>query len=161
MKISYLQIIGFVFFICFVLSCKSSKNVSIKHPIIETLFHRMFNPETCTLESRSKVIDILLEEPIIGLDSVILKKWLGEPIHRRLRKNGNTIFVYTIVLNKENAICGYQDLFCIEFSKKRRLLRTYLKFITEETDLTLFWHSKKVPPTSKEGKDTSWHYQIF
>jgi hypothetical protein len=152
-----------VAFVCIfsVLSCRSSKGTSINHPFIETVIREMFNPDTCTIESRGNVIDVFLEEPFIGLDSVTLRKWLGEPIHRRFQRNGNTIFVYTIVLNSKNAACGYQDLFCVEFDKKGDLKGTYLKFITEETDLTLFWHSAKVPPTSKEGHEESSYLNIF
>jgi len=159
MKSFDIQLIGFVVFLLF--SCKSNKEISINQPLIDNLFSQMFNPKTCTIESRAEVIDVLLEEPIIGLDSVTLQKWLGEPIHRRFRNNGNTIFVYTMVLNTKNFTCGYQDLFCIEFNEKGKLQGTYLKFITEDTDLTIFWHSKKVPPTSKEGDDKSDYLNIF
>jgi hypothetical protein len=161
MKNFNIQLIGFIAFLCCGLGCESSKDISINQPLIDNLFSRMFNPETCTLESRGEVIDVLLEEPIIGLDAATLQKWLGEPIHRRFRENGNTIFVYTMVPNTKDVTCGYQDLFCIEFNKEGKLVRTYLKFITEDTDLTIFWHSKKVPPTSKEGDDKDYYLNIF
>jgi hypothetical protein len=123
----------------------------------------MFNPPSCTVDSRSEVIDFLLEYPAIGLDSAYLHKWLGEPMHRRYQKNGNTIFVFTVVASADNGSCGYNDLFCVEFSNAGKLIRTYLKFITDSEDakLTLFWHSGNVPPISKEGDVLSNYLNIF
>jgi hypothetical protein len=123
----------------------------------------MFNPDSCNTDSRGKIIDVLLEYPVIGLDSTILLKWLGEPINRRFKKDKKIIFIYTCYNSYENNTCGLGDLICFEFNKKGKLSLTYLKFITDVDDVNVvyFWHSKKVPPYSTEGDNETSFFEIF
>lgn len=134
--------------LCF-LSCKSQSFKS--HPAIDFAIADMWLSDTCAIGNRAKLVDHLLETPLSVMDTSLAHRWFGQPIHRRLLKNGDMTYVYYYSGSPDSESCKYGDLFCIEFDSNTNFKTNYIYFITEDEQTTFFWYSDTLPYFSVEG----------
>lgn len=134
---------------CFLFSCSLKRNVNYQ-PLVDFAVQTLWMQDTtCQTSLRLALASHLVENPIIGLDTVTIFKCFGEPIHRRYLISKRCMFIYfaSVYTSYKGQPCG--DLFVITFDKNGKT-ETMSAFFIEDNTRAQFWCSDQLPAKSYE-----------
>lgn len=127
----------------------SCLNTSVSKIVVSNI-SEIYQKDTCLTESKRILLDRILENPPIGMDTSIVIACFGEPLHKRFFKDDTYVYVYFYGGHPKYKECPYSDLFCVEFDKRGRLSANFIYFILDNEKATQFWHAENLPKVSKE-----------
>lgn len=128
-------------------SCKMNHKFNT-YQIYDFAISTIWKSSNCLTSEKKELLDIMLDSPLEGIDTITIKKWLGGPIHKRFFSDDSFVFVYFYAGSPSSLECPYSDLLCIEFDNKNEVAKTFIFSILEDVNATNFWHSNSLPRIS-------------
>lgn len=158
--------IKFIIFLLVSVSCKTIKPKVNCDEYSAIIIHQLWmQQDTCRPNIREKIINTWSDNDnfLIGSDTSYFIKILGNPVHKRIYKNGNILFFYYAKFYKNGEVPPIDDMFCFLFTEDGTYEGSFIFFVTdtEYDEMIKFWFSKELPPVSIDGKDNSipkWYF---